>query len=470
MILSIFLTIMVAIFVFLIIYMTNFHITKSEKFNTNVSDALEQIYGEININVDDFNKTNKNVNNAIDSAFNIVYQEIDSVEVKNLKANIDVLNKMSDQNTNIGNLKNEFLTRSNLDPYELTTEVNTKLMLNQNLVANNYVTKNDADLKYATSKDVIQVLTDMKNNDLRIDNISKETNDVNKLLRYEYASVEWCNNEFATKTELDFAKTIQDNMSKKYTIDAELTTYKDKTKQDILDLKDGISNYKTYSDNTYATQTNLKDEINTYTPLEMHNKVSDTVNNTLVTLNTALLKTIENNADAATFAKIQQYEDSIQGATNTVNEMRKQMDGITANSIARNELTLGNFKLSGVEQDNTYIKVFNKEGTQLSGGIMLANLDTNNINVNSSASFDGQMKLGKENKPMFIAGSADVDLKQGNVILGDVKARHKINGTLDVNNIMTQNIQVGNRKLDIGDLVQQIKNLDNRISNIENDH
>lgn len=468
----IFITITIAIFVFLIIYLTTFHHhTKSEKFNTNISDALEKVYGEINDNVDDFNKTNIDVNNAISTAFNSVYEQIDSAEKKNIKTETDVSKKLTDYQTTISNMKNDYVRNADLTPYELTSDVLSKIETNNTTyVDNTFVKKIDADRKYATSQQVTQVITEVKDNDIRVDNISNRTSNLDKLLKDEYASVDWCRSELVTKTEFDYVKAVQDNMPKKYTSTSELAAYKDKTQQDILNLQNGIGNFKTYSDNTYATQTSLKDEVNTFTPLSMHTKVADTVNNTLITLNTALLKTIENNADAATFTKIQQYEESIQNSTDAVNEMQKQMEGITANSIARDVLVLGNFKLSGVEQDNNYIKVFNKEGTKLSGGMMLANMDTKNLNVKSIASFDGEMKLGNVNTPMYIGGSANVNLKKGTFVLGDVAAKHQINGTLDVNNIITQNIQVGNRKLDIGDLVQKIKILDDRISNIEKDH
>jgi len=308
-------------------------------------------------------------------------------------------------------------------------------------------------------------LFDDTNNQINIVNDKIKT--VNNTISTDYAPKAWCYGEFANIKDMRFVKDVQNDMLVNFAKKNDLSNHKNEVNANIKQIENNLNDFKSYTDNTFASTENVKNMLDqSYTPLQYHNAMSRKVNDTLVTLNDALMKSIEYDGDTATYTKLRMLEDQVESNNKDVSDMKVNMDGITQNTIDRNEILLGKFRISGVEPGNN-IKVFNKEKTNLSGGITLYDVDTQKINVNNTAAFNGVVNLGTNNlRPVLINGLADVNISEGTFILNDKKANHKIAGNLDVDKIKTNTIQVGNSILDmnyIDKLHDKIESLENKI-------
>lgn len=466
----------IAIIIFAIIYHTTLRDSSNESFNSgNVSEAISQMYDEINTNVDEFNKTTQEVNNKIGNAFGEVHDKISELERRNITSKNEVTNKLMDYDNKISNMKNEFLTKDNSSKFALVSTVNDRLLNHTNYANDVYLSKTDASNQYVTNTVLGDVMTknqiNMDKQDKRLTDISNRTSELNTKMIDDYASKSWSQGEFATDRDMRFVKDVQNNILTNYAKKNDLANHLMTTTESIKQIEGGMSDLQAYSMNTFATNESVNNKLSQdYTPLDLHNKVSRTVNNTLVTLNEALLKTIKNDGNTAAYAKISLFQDTIDDAREDIDDMKTRVNGITENSIERNELILGKFRLSGVETGNN-IKVFNKDGTQLSGGMTMQNLETTNLDAKGRIKLGGMVQLGQPNEPVFVNGFADVKLSKGTMTLGDVDAHHKINGNLDVGNIVTQTIQIGNNKLSpdyLDKMDEKIKIIENRIQQIEN--
>jgi hypothetical protein len=400
---------------------------------------------------------------------------MNEITKNNLKYVSSVDNKLVDYDDTISKMRTQFLTAENAANFALTSAVNDRILNQTKFVDDNYITKVDAANTYVTNNVLRDTVVNNKiyvdKQDKRILDISNRATDIDDKLRGEYASKTWCQGEFATGSDMTFVKGVQNNILTNYVKKTDLNVQENITATGIKKLENNIGDLKTYTDNTFATTDALNNKVEqNYTPLALHNNVSQTVNKTLIALNDALLKTIRNDGDTATYTKLKMYDSQIEDVKDTVDDVKTQMNGITENTIERNEMVLGNFRLKGTEPGN-YIKVFNKEGTVLSGGMMLQNLATTNLGATGISEFNGMINLGKSDlKPVLINGFADVSITNGSVKLTDANAKHQISGNLDVNNIVTKTLQIGDTKFDLGyidSLEQKIKNIENRMNMIE---
>jgi hypothetical protein len=466
-------TCLLALLTFIVLHLLLYCEKKPESFNEkkSVNDVLVQVYDEINNNVNEFNNTNRNINNEISNSFYSMHGKIKQMD-ENVIQNIGgIKNKFIENENKINNLQYEFASKDDLKKYALSSTLKDQLYNYQQDIKNEFITKQVVESEYVPNSsfkreiEKNKTLFDDTNNQINIVNDKIKT--VNNTISTDYAPKAWCYGEFANIKDMRFVKDVQNDMLVNFAKKNDLSNHKNEVNANIKQIENNLNDFKSYTDNTFASTENVKNMLDqSYTPLQYHNAMSRKVNDTLVTLNDALMKSIEYDGDTATYTKLRMLEDQVESNNKDVSDMKVNMDGITQNTIDRNEILLGKFRISGVEPGNN-IKVFNKEKTNLSGGITLYDVDTQKINVNNTAAFNGVVNLGTNNlRPVLINGLADVNISEGTFILNDKKANHKIAGNLDVDKIKTNTIQVGNSILDmnyIDKLHDKIESLENKI-------
>lgn len=432
---------------------------------------LVKIFEDINENVDEFNKNTREANTKIENSVNSIQTKINQVAVNNMADLGGIKNSLQTYDNKISNLKNEFATNDVLQNYALTSTVKDMLLSKATMLQSTLASKEMVESEYVPydlyNRNMADYNNRQNNQDMSISGIKDTISEIKDTMIQDYAGKDWSKAEFPALNDFNSVKTVQNDMLLNFAKKSDLNTATNSVKTSLNNVNKKVDDFSKHVENSYTTTDNIKNYMKQeYTTLDSHNAVSRTVNDALVTLNNALLKTIEYDGDAAMFAKLSMIESTLNNVKDDNEFMKQNTKGITENSIDRNELLLGKFLVSGVEPGEN-IKIFNRDKTSTSGGISLDNIDANNITARKASSFQGDIKVGTaSNQPILINGYADVNINQGTINLNDNRANHKIAGHLQVDKINTSSLLLGKNLIDsqyISDLDKKIKNIEDKV-------
>ena len=462
-----------AILVFMVLYYSMLHPQSDfpEKFNTTTSPVL-QVIQEINENVVKFNQETSSATANITNAFSDMRRNVDNISFDTSSSVQGMRNELLHYSKLLSDMDKQYVKPDALQRYMPETQVKDAIARNDTLLRSELASKRYVEGSFVPINKLDDLVTDMtKRTDqmgMDIVGLNSRQVDMQNKLTSDYASREWVEKDFAPMTDMKTMRSTQDIIFKDFAKKADITEYQSGVQSSQNKMAKDVAEWKEHVNVQYVTHTGLKDKLEQqYTPLELHNNVSSVVNDTLVTLNESLMKTIQRDGDAATHAKLLLIEDQVNNMTHTVDNVHNQVQGITANTIDRDELVLGKFRLSGVEQGDM-IRLFNRDKTSLSGGILAKSLESQNSLVSGgTTTLRGPLNIGTtSNRPILVKGQANVEVNVGSVLLLDKNAQHRVDGTMTIDKLNANNLVIGKTVLnpDMLDTLQsKIKKMEDRL-------
>ena len=469
-----------AVLVFMVIYYSTLNRNDDEKFNTsptpdksdNPENPVLKVVQEINENVSRFNNETSATTSAITSAFSDVRRNVDAISrdtstnVRGMRNDILLFQKT------LNDMDSQYVKPETLRKYMPETQVRDAIARSDTLLRNDLASRRYVDGEFVPSYKLDeltdQVKKDRERMGLDLTGLNARQTDMQAKMTLDYASRDWAASEFAPAKDMASVRATHDIIFRDFAKVSDLDIHKTGVQSFHNRIVSDMGDLRQHVDVNYVTQVGLKDKLEQqYTPLELHNNMSRVVNDTLVGLNESLMKTIRRDGDAATYTKLVLMEDQVGNMTHAITGVNERVSGITPTTIDRDELVLGKYRLSGVEQGDM-IRLFNRDKTAVAGGLAAKGLEAQSSLVSGgTTALRGPVNLGTaSNRPILVKGQANVEVNTGSVLLLDKNAQHKVDGTLTVESLNANNLIIGRTVLDPGaldELQSKIKKMEERL-------
>lgn len=436
-----------------------------ERFNTTTDPGVVRVFEEINTNIKTFNDNTTNVNNQMANVVNTMQSKFQEVSRTTSNSVGNVRNQVLDFENKLSNLQGDMVTKNDLIKNYLTTDQVKDVVYQQGV----NIRKDTVRKAYVESEMVSKgefhdlkgrVENDTRDMGMRLTGLNAKQSDVEERLLRDYGTKELNDAQYAKKNEFNAVRDMQDVIFRDFSRKSDFVAHRNEMDSQYAQVRSDIRDLRDRSDAKYVTHTGLNDTLHKYyTPVDSHNNLNRQVNETLLSLNDALMRTIEYNSDDAVYTKMKMMDDRLNNMDAAVQEVKKDNTGISETSIDRNELLLGRFRLSGVEPDNM-IKVFNRDKTEMAGGISANALDAKGtLTVGGATQLRGPVKLGASgNRPILVNGYANVEIN------GAMKVDSVDTKSIDVDSINAKTLTLGGKsRLDPDFLMQ----LDDKIRKVE---
>lgn len=444
-----------------------------ESFVTEEQDTVTKIYKDLNDNVNKFNDKVDDANKTISNNIFNINDNINNVSQKTISDIRNLNSKLLEYESEISKIKQNYANKDILAKYASMNVLNDTVMQNNKFNSEYLASKMYVESEftpYKKFKDLEQSIniTDSTNKN-EFENVKSSINTITTT----YLPLNTADTKYASFDDMKVVKRFQDDIPNNYVKKADADNTQTNNDIKINKVDNNINDFKTFVNTNYTNTKNLKDKLEQdYTPLHLHNRVSDTVNNTLISLNTAIMRTIENDSDTAIATKLSMIDNNYDSIKDELLKIQSNTKNIGEDVIERDELILGKFRLSGIDPGNN-IRIYDRDRNNISGGFVVNEIQTNTFTSKVKTNMEGEIQLGSAaiNKPILINGFADISIDKGKVELKDTNATHRVMGSVEVSNLKADNIQIGSNKVDsnlIDNVVSKLQDIENRVSNIEN--
>lgn len=468
------LTVLTAILVFMAIYYSTLaRHDGDEAFNTPAApNPVLAVAQEIEKSVTRLNNDTEATTAAISNALVDMRRNVEDNTFNTTIKVQGMHNELLNFQNALRDMDSRYVKREALSNYMLDTQMQDRLehrdtILRTDLASRRYVNDEFVPVyKFNEYKGQVKAAQDALG--LDVTGLNTKQNEMRADLA-TYATRAWAAGQFAAAGNLTNFKNTQDMIIRDYAQKTDLAEMQVGVTSALGTTAEDVAKLRRDVELNNVTHTGLQEKLNEKcAPLESHNRVSRVVNDTLVGLNQSLLNTIGRDSNKAAYTSLVLMESKLNKIGDDVDDVRRNMAGITSTTLDRNEITLGNYLLSGVESGGM-IRVFNKENTVESGGLSTRALEAQHSLVsNGTTTLMGAVNLGTEtHQPINVNGYANVRFEKGNVMLLGPNAQHKVNGTLTVNSLKAKSLVIDDKVLDpnaLGNVQAQINSMQSQLN------